>query len=207
MLVRRSDLPMDWNVPLPELLITSMPPQASMATAPQSTAGTPQPFLGPVSRLGWSAQSPVAGLPSTDPHMLPSGSPPPTFVGSDIGSWISSDTVSGGGRSHGPPTDPAFPAVPRSARRVSVPASAPGSASDFLTAMWETRSTPPLWSIGKDAAADDQGGRPVRTAMSADPIECLPTVVNLPKSTCCFPSPHEDMIPVAVVVCCRPWIL
>jgi hypothetical protein len=175
---------MDWNV---AELHTSGVPEAPPASSQQPAPSMPQPFAGPVSRLGWSAHTP-AHLMSPSASAGPAASAPLSASPlSPHGSLGPGASTPGSDRSPGdsqygayppatepPPMRPAFPAIPRSARRASVPATAPGGASNFITnQLFETRSTPPLWTIGEGDATDGPspgslGGLSMRPAMSAD---------------------------------------
>lgn len=177
------DLAMDWNVgdlhtsSVPEVQPISGPLQMPTSSTPQ-----PQPFAGPVSRLGWASQTPVPMVPSasTPPAVLaPAGSPLSPHSSLGPGVFTPSDRSPGDGgfgqfppQTEPPPPRPAFPAIPRSARRASAPATAPGGASNFITnQLFETRSTPPLWTIGEGDATDGPDASPhsgMRPAMSAD---------------------------------------
>ncbi len=192
---------MDWNggdlhPSLPEV------PQAHglPASLPAASAPQPQPFAGPVSRLGWSSQSPVPILPPSSSHSM--STPFELTRTNSIGSPIERSSYGQQQfQQHPPPLmpeqqpqvhqqqhnqqqaqqqqqqqtqqqqKPSFPAIPRSARRASVPATAPGGVSSFVTsALYETRSTPPLWPIKEGDVSDDptSPGSAMRPAMSAD---------------------------------------
>ncbi len=178
------ELTMDWNmnVELPASL-PAMP--AGNGGVPgllqPASIAQPQPFAGPVSRLGWASNSPVptAALPGQQ-----NCGPP---LSSSAGAAGLSGHHMGSPPEHGPMSQPPlhpfaaqgeqqglmkpqFPAMPRSARRASVPATAPGGVSTFVSnTLYETRSSPPLWTIGEgevDGSPGIHGG--MRPALSAD---------------------------------------
>lgn len=182
---------MDWNmnVELPASQPATPACNSGMPGLPQpASMAQPQPFAGPVSRLGWATNS----LVPTAASLGQQNSGPP--LSSSAGAAGLSGHHMGSPPEHGlmkqPPLHPfaaqgeqqglmkpQFPAIPRSARRASVPATAPGGVSTFVgNTLYETRSSPPLWTIGEgevDGSPGIYGG--MRPALSAD----ADTAVNM----------------------------
>mmetsp|Transcript_9380 Transcript_9380/g.28197 ORF Transcript_9380/g.28197 Transcript_9380/m.28197 type:complete len:660 (-) Transcript_9380:1506-3485(-) len=187
------DLPMDWTLPVVQEQHQTSAPLTSEAPPPNTSAMMePQPFAGPVSRLGWATSptsgagmSPLtmpasAGMPSGGSGMLPIHSGNFASAVHGMHSFASEDT-SPASSQEPEMRRPLLPAIPRaSARRASVPAAAHGGLAPFSaplggpmapliagSSLWETRSTPPLWPIGENGVVNGPGGH-TRSAMSAE---------------------------------------